>query len=429
MRRAFKLTLPPLERQTPKRIVLLRAYRLLTPLFGGGVRAGEVDTTTPIRATAVRGQLRFWWRATRGGEFAGVAAMKQREDAVWGSTGGASPVAITVLKANPGQVYTRARNSHGKAIPIGEPASDHSYVAFPLRGKEPGKVHEGVTFTLRIDFPPGCRFDVQAALWAWETFGGIGARTRRGFGTLECVSVKLDPESAPENETDWRWVYPCENAAARLAEDIDGFVSASDFPAGVPYLSRNPERFRVVLRSGDAVATWQWLFNKLKDFRQDRQGRFGRSNWPEPDEIRRLTGQSLPAHATPTHSPQVHKFPRAAFGLPIIFEFKREQSHPTRRDMDPRLTTLQGAQDRRDRLASPLILKPLPCDADRFVGLVVVLEGCRPWNMPGGMILKDAPSNPAVHADVTEIEASSIKKKTRHYEGNPDVLQDFLDSL
>lgn len=36
--------------------------RLLTPLYGGGVTAGEIDRQMPVRATAIRGQLRFWWR-------------------------------------------------------------------------------------------------------------------------------------------------------------------------------------------------------------------------------------------------------------------------------------------------------------------------------------------------------------------------------
>ena len=62
----------------------VRRYKLITPLYGGGVKAGEVDTVTPIRGTAVRGQLRFWWRAIRGGQFDGnLAKMKEKEDEMW----------------------------------------------------------------------------------------------------------------------------------------------------------------------------------------------------------------------------------------------------------------------------------------------------------------------------------------------------------
>lgn len=35
---------------------------LVTPLHGGGVVARESDEKLPVRVTAIRGQLRFWWR-------------------------------------------------------------------------------------------------------------------------------------------------------------------------------------------------------------------------------------------------------------------------------------------------------------------------------------------------------------------------------
>lgn len=38
-----------------------RAYpgQTLTPLYGGGVKDGVVDTELPVRASTIRGQLRF----------------------------------------------------------------------------------------------------------------------------------------------------------------------------------------------------------------------------------------------------------------------------------------------------------------------------------------------------------------------------------
>jgi CRISPR-associated protein Cmr1 len=39
---------------------------LVTPLYGGGVKAATIDLKMPIRASAIRGQLRFggvYWRS------------------------------------------------------------------------------------------------------------------------------------------------------------------------------------------------------------------------------------------------------------------------------------------------------------------------------------------------------------------------------
>ena len=48
--------------QPPAAATAVRAkYELMTPMYGGGVAPSEVDRTMPIRPTAIRGQLRFWW--------------------------------------------------------------------------------------------------------------------------------------------------------------------------------------------------------------------------------------------------------------------------------------------------------------------------------------------------------------------------------
>jgi CRISPR-associated protein Cmr1 len=68
-----------------KMIVETREYKLITPLFGGGVEPNTPDPVTIIRATEIRGHLRFWWRATRGGQFKTIEDLKKAEDMIWGA--------------------------------------------------------------------------------------------------------------------------------------------------------------------------------------------------------------------------------------------------------------------------------------------------------------------------------------------------------
>ena len=63
-----------------------REYELITPLFGGGAENKKADEVSVIRATEIRGHLRFWWRATRGGQFSTIEELKKHEDAIFGST-------------------------------------------------------------------------------------------------------------------------------------------------------------------------------------------------------------------------------------------------------------------------------------------------------------------------------------------------------
>src|SRR5579862_2869390 len=53
--------------------------KVVTPLFGGGVDPGENDPHTLIRGTAIRGHLRFWWRATRGARFKDAGELAEEE--------------------------------------------------------------------------------------------------------------------------------------------------------------------------------------------------------------------------------------------------------------------------------------------------------------------------------------------------------------
>ncbi|MBX3013285.1 MAG: type III-B CRISPR module RAMP protein Cmr1, partial [Caldilineaceae bacterium] len=77
-------------------ITQTREYELITPLFGGGVEPTEADPVTVIRGTAIRGHLRFWWRACRAGDFDSITELNAREGALWGNTETSSQVITEV---------------------------------------------------------------------------------------------------------------------------------------------------------------------------------------------------------------------------------------------------------------------------------------------------------------------------------------------
>lgn len=98
--------------------------RLVTPLFGGGVEAGVPDPVTPIRGCAIRGQLRFWWRVTRGPTCKTPEELRARETEVWGSDEFPSPVSVTI--GNVQLNGLRDGESFGFRVPLPE-----SYALFP----------------------------------------------------------------------------------------------------------------------------------------------------------------------------------------------------------------------------------------------------------------------------------------------------------
>lgn len=201
------------ETERHPRVLQIRKYKLLTPLFGGGVRANENDTTKLIRETSIRGQLRFWWRAMRG--TGPIVEMKKREDEIFGSGGQKavqSKILISVKVLSSGSQVSAFQNDQktqsGPRRPKTETAREvHEYAAFPLSPDKDERndpnwksalVSTDVEFHLKICYPKELEAEIQAALWAWETFGGVGARTRRGFGAIALTQIDGKPINAPK---------------------------------------------------------------------------------------------------------------------------------------------------------------------------------------------------------------------------------------
>jgi CRISPR-associated protein Cmr1 len=364
-------------------IVQVREYELITPLFGGGVEPGQCDDLTPIRGTEIRGHLRFWWRATRGGRYGDDLDLMRRDEClIWGG-------ASTAGDPRPAQVQIAIKKrASGQTKTYRELDPELQYAGFPLQEGNKS-VLIGVKFALKISFPSEIEslddegnkkvFDnvlseVEAALWAWETFGGLGARTRRGFGALHCTHVGQKPCSFADDTTMPVAVQNSIRAGLRT-HLIEG-----DWPKDVPYLSADIFYYRVTPLKRNANDAWKGVIGALKRFRQHRPG-YGRSRWPEPDAIRKATGQwlkpGIKATSHPGHVPDPKnssKFPRAAFGLPVVFHFKdADERNPNNPNKDPRDVLLKLASH--DRMASPLILRPIRIAEGRYVGVAILLNG------------------------------------------------------
>jgi len=366
-------------------ITQVREYKLITPLFGGGATAGEGDPVTLIRGTEIRGLLRFWWRACRGGNYKTIEEMKKAEDKIWGAANKKSAENKGANEKNE-ETFLQEEKSKGivqiavEQISEGTPDTPFEkngkekrnqriapvYGAFPLQPSDddkrnkvsPKNVRQDVKFKLTISFHKDFQEEIKAALWAWETFGGIGARTRRGFGALQLLKIdNKDYTDLPVSNNVRSWIEK------RLNDSQ--YVVKGTAPDGIPYLSSNLQ-FKVTRAFENSFDSWNNLIKRLSGFRQFPKGRDKRSKWPEAETIRGIT-RNRDSKYPPLSHPQ--KFPRAAFGLPIVFHFREDDIG------DPDDTTLQRSDKEKERLASPLILRPFVCKDGRAVGLALLLDG------------------------------------------------------
>ena len=309
--------------------------RLVTPMYGGGVTPGEVDREMPIRATAIRGQLRYWWRLLNrhrpehltadGKPDSGKLFASELE--IWGGLGDQGRLAASQVDVRVETPSAQGRTSPKDGSALGKMIVTDSGVTVDWL---PCNRRFEFVLALRI---ATCEESVLQALRMWASFGGMGARRRRGLGALEVFA----------------------GGGGRVLAD------EADLKAAKCHLRK---------REGDAFDDYRKAVEAgvqcLIDFRQKAElarglgtgTRPGGSYWPEANAVRKLTGRARAdnIHALGTSTPLL--FPRALLGLPIVFQFKLHE-----REGDPYSSTLEVADDGdkpRDRFASPLIFSAWP---------------------------------------------------------------------
>jgi CRISPR-associated protein Cmr1 len=182
-------------------------YRVVTPPFSGGAR----PTTAEVRLPALKGVLRWWWRALAwsrcGGDLSKVVA---GEDALFGSPRrGQGKVVMRLLPSTTPALIKKDEVLRLDGTVVGEGARYLGYgvmEAFARRAKDnrpavaAGQLTRGclqAPFDLKIelrarDLEEPARALLLDALKAVGLLGGIGAKSRKGYGSLVLRSLSLN---------------------------------------------------------------------------------------------------------------------------------------------------------------------------------------------------------------------------------------------
>lgn len=157
---------------------------VVTPLFLGGAD----PKTAELRIPSIKGALRFWWRALYGSS--NIEEMKKQEDSVFGSTDCKSEISIQLSKEE--NVKSVRKNLSGgttfqvKNFSLGI----IDYLAFGIRENRSGynrdHIEPGNNFSIKIRSKSGVAEQIFNAFEHLINYGGLGAKSRNGFGSL-CI--------------------------------------------------------------------------------------------------------------------------------------------------------------------------------------------------------------------------------------------------
>lgn len=185
-------------------------YRIVTPMFC----AGADQQSAELRLSSFKGALRFWWRSLMWGKVGDHRELRDEEAALFGASDsrfGQSKVQMRVVSKELAQVEKpRAVFEQGKL------AGAH-YLGYGVmeafasrrKGTKAGQLTRAMipsgSFTIECRFLPFAKHEetelVRKALILLGTVGGLGSKSRKGFGSLTLTELQQDgsPIALPES--------------------------------------------------------------------------------------------------------------------------------------------------------------------------------------------------------------------------------------
>lgn len=395
---------------------------LITPAFLGGP---DRHAQQSPRLPGIKAWLRQWWRAWNG--HLSVTQLRQREAAIFGSIDLGTKLRVLHPRQFQ-QLELLARDQD-----YGSGGSALGYLGYgPVAYEKPKKgnrtqidalaPNQTMHFRLAHSDRPALD-EVLKSLWLASALGGVGSRSRRGWGSLllargETVSGLPDLRSA-QTRDEYRdaLFYGLDTiaplAARRKAEDLSWTALSQET--------------RIVL-SVKPFSSWRGamedLGNKLIAFRsRDKRGDPKAEPGPDYHKTKAQLRGELPDDTT---LPE-----RAAFGMPYAQAFSSLPKVHSRRSPTATFTPIWTENDRtvEGRRASPLFCKVVRLGGGDFIWQVAFLPS---QALPAGATVRGErtdvqPTEPLPHSSFASPGALGVLRAGRG--PKLTLLKDFLDWL
>ena len=399
---------------------------LATAAFCGGA---ELERQAEIRAPAICGQFRWWFRTLGGfASLSGRMNLREQEAMIFGSiSGGEGQAGKLILRIKNGpKPSTTTRDDEKSHAPVG---TDRGYLAFPLKSKRDRDTHEILEYKGRATYDsrddagdpmqlptfdldilwrgPVLQWDdLKALVCVFANFGSPGFRSRRALGALclnnsslnltaslarfatpsavAAFSLPVTSTKEPANDSInklARWLRACLKTPAPRRVRARGLQDLAEKP--------------VACRPG--ALTGRVLKHALRDWRQHGRSITHQKAPNDPqnpgfdyalrdhDEGLAGLGRSRPASHPSGHTSEgaVGESFRPAIGLPII-QFFSSLDVPRRQATLDWIATADGG-----RFASPILLRP-HFDGTVWRALVIFLD-TRQWDSTKPVHLTSGP--------------------------------------
>ena len=353
-------------------------YRVTTPMFLGGA-----EQQAELRLPSFKGVLRFWWRASvwpriaaQGGS---VKTLHDQEADLFGSSHekvGQSKISLRLMDSGVPQVIPKGAQLKDGNVVVGQGARYLGYgvmEAFTRRDRRTNQIKalEGeltrscleapFQFTVAIALRPGLtelqRQDLVGAVQVVGLCGGLGSKSRKGYGSLTLVGLKGTNHPVS-------WEAP--SRAADFVEAVRTLFGAARLPGTslerLPPLTAFSDHARVLAVGGAPRDTPLALMDRLgrEMIRYRSWGKNGRvlGNVAREADFKFKADHEL---MVVQRHPRNRHPARIVFGLP--HNYGKAEDHKEVEPADPHL----------DRRASPLFVHVHQTSSQPPVGVLIFL--------------------------------------------------------
>lgn len=265
-------------------------FKVVTPCF-----TGSGGDSAELRLPSIKGVVRFWWRALNYAACAGggdgshaIRRMRRQENELFGSSEkGQSRVAMRLDVKNRPRITAKGevlRDEGDKEVGPGARYLGYGVMeAFPSKpkGTKAGQLIRPCLvapfeFVLRVGAKDEAALrNVEPALRLLGLAGGLGARARKGYGSLNLIALEgdgIDRWQPPRTVDDYRNRL-CSLLETAVAGDREPEISAFSSHARMDLISENaPSPMEVLDEYGKAMVhyrSWRRNDNSPPRFPED----------------------------------------------------------------------------------------------------------------------------------------------------------------
>lgn len=198
-------------------------YRVTTPMFLGGA-----EQQAELRLPSFKGMLRFWWRAMAWDRIRDASQLRDEEASLFGSSDERFGQSMVLMRLDRNTAVPPALSPpeqlKGETQVVGSGARYLGYGVMEAFASKPRNTKEGqltrscslapfsftVNLMLKRSLKPEERQEIEATLKMLGLVGGLGSKSRKGYGSLTLLSLKVDAKET--------WTPPAK--AEQVADSI-----------------------------------------------------------------------------------------------------------------------------------------------------------------------------------------------------------------